>query len=85
MAPACLGYHGVTIVVVPYRALVNSLVMTAKKARINCIEYRRGQQNPAALVFVSVDFVEEGQSLSYAQLLLARLTSEEVEVAIMQS
>jgi superfamily II DNA or RNA helicase len=72
MAPACLDDPGVTIVVVPYRALVNNLVTTAKKARIDCIEYRPGEQNPAALVFVSADFVAEGQFLSYAQLLSAK-------------
>ena len=72
MAPACLDDPGVTIVVVPYRALVNNLVATAKKARIECIEYRLGEQNPAALVFVSADFVAEGQFLSYAQLLNAK-------------
>ena len=72
MAPACLDDPGVTIVVVPYRALVNNLVTTAKKARVDCIEYRPGEQNPAALVFVSADFVAEGQFLSYAQLLSAK-------------
>jgi len=72
IAPACLDDPGVTIVVVPYRALVNNLVTTATKARIDCIEYKPGEQNPAALVFVSVDFVTEGQFLSYAQLLSAK-------------
>ena len=72
MAPACLDDPGVTIVVVPYRALVNNLVSTATKARIDCIEYKPGEQNPAALVFVSADFVAEGQFLSYAQLLNAK-------------
>jgi len=68
MAPACLNDPGVTIVVVPYRALVNNLVTTATKARIDYIEYEPGEQDPAALVFVSADFVAEGQFLSYAQL-----------------
>jgi superfamily II DNA helicase RecQ len=65
IAPACLDDPGVTIVVVPYRALVNNLVSTATKVRIDCIEYKPGEQNPAALVFISVDFVIEGQFLSY--------------------
>jgi len=65
MAPACLDDPGVIIVVVPYRALVNNLVSTATKARIDYIEYKPGEQNPAALVFVSADFVIEGQFLSY--------------------
>lgn len=72
IAPACLDDPGVTIVIVPYRALVNNLVTIAKKARIDCIEYRPGEQNPVALVFVSADFVAEGQFLSYAQLLSAK-------------
>ena len=69
MAPACLNDPGVTIVVVPYRALLDNLLKTAKEARIDCIEYRPGEQNPAALVFVSADFVAGSQFLSYAQLL----------------
>jgi superfamily II DNA helicase RecQ len=72
MALACLDDPGVTIVVVPYRALVNNLVSTVTKAQIDCIEYKPGEQNPAALVFVSTDFVAEGQFLSYVQLLNAK-------------
>jgi superfamily II DNA helicase RecQ len=60
IAPACLDDPGVTIVVVPYRALVNNLVTTTTKVRIDYIEYKLGEQNPAALVFVSTDFVTEG-------------------------
>ncbi len=72
MAPACLVDPGVTIVVVPYRALMNNLVTTARKARFDCIEYRPGEQIPAALVFVSAAFIAESQVLSYAQLLNAK-------------
>jgi hypothetical protein len=45
MAPVCLDDPGVTIVVVPYRAILDNLIETAKKARIDCIEYRPGEQN----------------------------------------
>jgi superfamily II DNA helicase RecQ len=69
MAPACLVDPGVTIVVVLYRALLDNLLKTVKDARIDCIEYRPGEQNPAALVFVSADFAAGSQFLSYAQLL----------------
>lgn len=55
-----------TIIVVPYRALVNNLVIIARTARIDYIEYKPGEQNPVALVFVSADFIIEGQFLSYA-------------------
>jgi superfamily II DNA or RNA helicase len=41
MAPACLDDPGVTIIVVPYRALLDNLVETVKKAKIDCIEYRQ--------------------------------------------
>ena len=66
MALACLDDPSVTIVVVPYRALINNLVSTATKAQINCIKYKPREQNLVALVFVSTDFVVEGQFLSYA-------------------
>ena len=65
IAPACLNDPGVTIVVIPYRALLDNLLKTAKDARIDCIEYRPGEQNPAVLVFVSVDFAGGSQFLSY--------------------
>ena len=56
IAPACLIDPGVTIVVVPYYILLDNLLKTAKDARIDYIEYRPGEQNLAALVFVSADF-----------------------------
>jgi superfamily II DNA helicase RecQ len=69
IAPACLIDPGVTIIVVPYRALLDNLLKTIKDARIDYIEYRPGEQNPAALVFVSTDFAGGSQFLSYVQLL----------------
>jgi superfamily II DNA helicase RecQ len=69
MALACLIDPGVTIVVVPYYALLDNLLKTAKDVRIDCIEYRPGEQNPAALIFVSADFARGSQFLSYTQLL----------------
>jgi superfamily II DNA or RNA helicase len=65
MAPACLIDPGVTIVVVPYYALLDNLLKTAKDAGIDCIKYRPREQNPTALVFVSVDFARGSQFLSY--------------------
>jgi superfamily II DNA helicase RecQ len=50
IAPACLNDPGVTIVVVPYCALLDNLVATARKVKIDCIEYRPNQYeawNPA--------------------------------------
>jgi hypothetical protein len=66
IALAYLDDPGVTIMVVLYCALLDNLVAIAKKARIDYIEYRPGEQNPAALVFVSTDFVVGSQFLSYA-------------------
>lgn len=43
MAPACLDDPGVTIVVVPYRALLDNLLAAAKKAGIDGLEYRLGE------------------------------------------
>jgi hypothetical protein len=60
IAPAYLDDPSVTIVVVLYRALVNNLVIIARTVRIDYIEYKPGEQNPVALVFVSADFVIEG-------------------------
>jgi superfamily II DNA or RNA helicase len=68
-APACLDDPGVTIVIVPYRALLDNLLATAKRANINHIEYAPGERNPAALVFVSADIAGSSEFLSYAQLL----------------
>ncbi|GAB7357794.1 hypothetical protein MBLNU459_g0611t1, partial [Dothideomycetes sp. NU459] len=72
MAPACLSNPGVTIVVVPFRALINNLVETAKKAGIDSMEWRPGESNPASLVFVSADFVSNGGFLSYGTLLRSK-------------
>jgi hypothetical protein len=65
IAPAYLDDPGITIVVVLYRILINNLVIIARTARIDYIKYKPGEQNLAALVFVSIDFVTEGQFLSY--------------------
>lgn len=72
MAPACLSNPGVTIVVVPFRALINNLVETAKRAGIDSMEWRPGESNPASLVFVSADFVSNGGFLSYGTLLRSK-------------
>ena len=68
-APACLDKTGVTIVVVPFRALINDLVDKAKKAGIDSVEWRPGEVNPATLVFVSADLVDGTNLLGYAQQL----------------
>ncbi|KAF3029165.1 hypothetical protein E8E12_000446 [Didymella heteroderae] len=69
MVPACLPDPGVTIVVVPFRALLNDLSDRLEKAGIDYIEWRGGQVNPAAIVLVSADFAGRWNFLTYASLL----------------
>ncbi|KAK4913694.1 hypothetical protein LTR49_018028 [Elasticomyces elasticus] len=67
MAPACLEDAGVTVVVVPYRALLEDLLSKAKQTGIDCMEFKRSEVNPVTLVFVSGDVVEP--SMGYAWVL----------------
>ncbi|KAJ9654374.1 hypothetical protein H2201_009009, partial [Coniosporium apollinis] len=69
MVPACLDEPGVTVVVVPYRALVEDLVDRLKRARIDCLEWKPGEVNPAAVVVVSADIAASWGFLNYASLL----------------
>ena len=64
-APACLDSIGTTIVVVPFRALINDLVEKAKKTGIDSVEWRPGEVNPATIVFVSADLVDGTNLLGY--------------------
>ena len=66
MAPACLEDAGVTIVVVPYRALINNLVATIRRVGIDSVEWRPGEQNPVALTFVSANLVSSSAFIGYA-------------------
>ena len=67
--PACLQDAGVTVVVVPFRALIENLVMRITKSGIDCMEWRHGQTNPAAVIIVSADVAAEAGFLSYAGML----------------
>lgn len=67
--PACLEDAGATIVVAPFRALVDDLVDRLKKAGVDCVEWRPGEQNPAAVVVVSADFAANWDFLNYGSLL----------------
>ncbi|KAF1956342.1 hypothetical protein CC80DRAFT_362384, partial [Byssothecium circinans] len=53
--PACLEGAGMTVVVVPYRALIEDLVGRMQKCGIDCMEWKHGESNPAAVVVVSAD------------------------------
>ncbi|KAK0855986.1 hypothetical protein LTS02_010787 [Friedmanniomyces endolithicus] len=67
MAPACLNDPGVTVVVVPYLALLDNLLSKAKKAGDRLREWKGREVNQAALVFVSADNVD--LFMNYARLL----------------
>ncbi|KAK5020230.1 hypothetical protein LTR60_000708 [Cryomyces antarcticus] len=68
-APACLEDPGVTIVVVPFRALINDLKDRLKKVGIEHLEWKKDEVNPAAVVIVSADFAGSWGFLTYASLL----------------
>ena len=70
--PACVE-EGVTVVVVPYRALIEDLVKRICDCGVDCIEWKHGDSNPASVVVVSADVVGDitsnGNFLGYARLL----------------
>jgi hypothetical protein len=51
--PGSIDNTGVTVVVVPYRALTKDLVARIQGCRINCIEWKHGESNPAVIVVIS--------------------------------
>ncbi|CAD0056321.1 unnamed protein product [Aureobasidium pullulans] len=81
MAPACLENAGVTIVIVPFRALINKLVSTAKEASVNSTEWHPGLTDPATLVFVSADRIIGSGFLSYRLAAEARSGSLRTRLA----
>jgi superfamily II DNA helicase RecQ len=74
--PACLDGAGVTIVVVPYRALIEDLVGRIQRCGIDCIEWKHGESNPATIVVVSADIAGDttsnGNFLGYANILSSK-------------
>jgi superfamily II DNA helicase RecQ len=71
MVAAFVETGGMTVVVVPYRALRANLVGRMKASGIDCIEWQHGETNAASLVLVSADTAGDtgsnGNFLSYAQ------------------
>ncbi|KAG5954584.1 hypothetical protein E4U58_007559, partial [Claviceps cyperi] len=55
IAPACLEDPGMTIVVVPYRQLINETLSDATARGIDAVEWTRDLQDPAEIVIVSAD------------------------------
>ena len=70
-APACLDDAGVTIVVVPYRQLINETVIDAKAAGIECIEWTYRTEDPATMVVVSADKLDDA-FFGYTSLLVSK-------------
>ena len=85
-APACLDAAGVTIVVVPYRQLINETVNDAKAAGIECIEWTHLVEDPAAMVVVSADKMNDRffgyGSLLASKGLLRRVFVDEVHLSV---
>ncbi|KAF2832757.1 hypothetical protein CC86DRAFT_267823, partial [Ophiobolus disseminans] len=48
--PACIEGAGVTVVIVPYRALIEDLVGRIRDYGVDCIEWKHGESNPASVV-----------------------------------
>jgi superfamily II DNA helicase RecQ len=71
--PACIEKTGVTVVVVPYRALIEDLVQRIRGCGVDCIEWKHGESNPASVVVVSADvagdITSNGNFLGYARVL----------------
>jgi hypothetical protein len=71
--PAIVEKTGVTVVVVPYRALIEDLVSRIQEYGVDCMEWKHGESNPASVVVVSADvagdITSNGNFLGYARLL----------------
>lgn len=90
MVPACLGDPGVTVVVVPFRALLGNMVGRMKEAGIDCVEWKAGEVNPATTVVVSADRAAEWDFMDYASQLnrdklLRRVVIDECHLAFTAS
>jgi superfamily II DNA helicase RecQ len=90
------GRPSVTILIMPFRALVEEMLVRLHKAGVKAVEWQAGaegdyqnRRTPASIVLVSADYVGNcsGQFLSYAALLarqgvLRRVVVDECHIAI---
>jgi hypothetical protein len=88
--------HSVTILLVPFRALIEDMLVRLRDSGVKAIEWQAGadsdyqnRRTPASIVLVSADYVGNcsGQFLSYAALLarqgvLRRVVVDKCHVAI---
>jgi superfamily II DNA helicase RecQ len=74
--PGCIDSEKVTVVVVPYRALIEDLVTRIRDCGVDCMEWKHGESNSAAVVVVSAgtagDVRSNGNFISYAQVLMGK-------------
>ena len=81
---ALLEASRVTVVVVPYQALIKDLVQRIQNCRVDCIEQKHGKTNLAAVVVVSADVAEDVVSssnfLSYASILSSKRLLQQIVV-----
>ncbi|KAF2820904.1 hypothetical protein CC86DRAFT_303884, partial [Ophiobolus disseminans] len=69
--PAVLDESGVTVVVIPYRALLDNAVSKLTKKGIDCIEWTYAARTTyAKVVFVSADIAGEAAFLQYGRNLM---------------
>jgi superfamily II DNA helicase RecQ len=74
--PACVEESGVTVVIVPYRALIDNLIDRIRKCGIDCIEWTRSESRRASIIVVSADVAGDieggGNFLGFATMLKAK-------------
>jgi superfamily II DNA helicase RecQ len=92
--PACMENTGVTVVIVPYRALIQDLISRVHTAGLECQEWRPGQGSPACIMVVSADIAGDitssGNFISHAHMLcgkglLRRVVIDECHLTITSS
>lgn len=70
MLPVVLEKEGVSIFIAPFRALVDDVVARFRQARIQCIEWKVGEINPARIVVVSADLAVQDSFMTYGRTLV---------------
>ena len=65
MAPVYLDNPSITIIIIPFYALLGNIVNWLKKARIDYIEQKAGENNLVAIVVVSIDIALSWGFLNY--------------------
>ena len=73
MAPACLEKDaGMTVVVVPFRQLINEFVKRARCLGITCEEWKYDTTDPATLMVVSADTLVQHRFLDFGARMKAK-------------